>query len=92
MSAIIPAQSAAFVQNLIDSGAYGSEAEVVAAALLSFEQSQQQHARLRAQLLPAIEQLSRGEGELLADEDIDSFFDEVIAEAECELGGESRGN
>lgn len=86
MSVSIPAESAAFVEALVGSGAYDSSEAVVAAALQSFERETM---RLRAEILPAIEQLERGEYiELNSAEEIDAFFDQIVAEANEEIARE----
>jgi putative addiction module CopG family antidote len=69
-----------FVQNLVSTGAYESEASVINAAL-ELLKSQKRDEHLRGLLEPAIQEIERGEGIVLeTEEDIDAFFAEILGD------------
>ena len=82
MTTEIPPEYQQFVQSMIGSGAFPSEAAVVGEALRLF---QERLNRLRAELQPAIDRLDRGEGIELDEESLDQFFEDIKAEAQEEL-------
>jgi Arc/MetJ-type ribon-helix-helix transcriptional regulator len=82
MTIEIPPEYHQFVQHMIGSGAFPTEAAVVGEALRIY---QEQLDRLRAELQPAIDRLDRGEGIELDEESLDQFFEDIKAEGQAEL-------
>ena len=63
MTVDIPAEFSDFVHRAISSGSFASEADVVGAGLRLLAEREQKLEALRAEILPALESLDRGEGE-----------------------------
>jgi Arc/MetJ-type ribon-helix-helix transcriptional regulator len=78
----IPPEYQQFVQNMIGSGAFPTEAAVVGEALRMF---QQRLDRLRQELQPALDRLDRGEGIELDEQSFDQFFEEIKAQGDRDL-------
>jgi Arc/MetJ-type ribon-helix-helix transcriptional regulator len=76
MTAEIPPEYRQFVENMIGSGAFPTEAAVVGEALRLF---QERLDRLRQELQPALDRLDRGEGIDLDEQSIDDFFEDIKA-------------
>jgi len=74
MTAEIPPEYRQFVENMIGSGAFPTEAAVVGEALRLF---QERLDRLRQELQPALDRLDRGEGIELDEESLDDFFEDI---------------
>lgn len=81
MTVDIPAEFSDFVQNIISRGSFASEADVVGAGLRLLAERERKLELLRAEILPALESLDRGEGRPLDIED-------VIARGHKRLAGE----
>ena len=62
---MIPAEFSQFVQQVISRGSFASETEVVGAGLRLLQERERELEALRAEILPALESLDRGEGEPL---------------------------
>ena len=77
MSVDIPAEFQQFVQSVVQSGSFHSEAEVVGEALRLLQKRQTRLEELKAEIASAIDQLDRGEGIELDDESLDRFFDDI---------------
>jgi Arc/MetJ-type ribon-helix-helix transcriptional regulator len=78
----IPPEYQPFVQHMVSSGAFPSEAAVVGEALRMY---QERLDRLRAEIQPALDRLDRGEGIELDEESLDQFFEDIKAEGQAEL-------
>ena len=63
MTVDIPAEFSAFVERVICSGSFASEADVIGAGLRLLAERERKLEALRAEILPALESLDRGEGE-----------------------------
>ena len=73
---------AAFVSQSVASGKYATPDDVVAAALRSFRDREQYDEWLRREIQKGLDELDRGEGIVLNnDEEIDAFFDQLLNEA-----------
>ena len=70
MTVDIPAEFSQFVQQVISRGSFASETEVVGAGLRLLQARERKLEALRAEILPALESLDRGEGEPLDVEDV----------------------
>lgn len=77
MTVEIPPEFAQFVSGAVGRGDFGSEAEVVGAALRLLRDRQRRLEDLRNELRPALDRLDRGEGILLDDAGLDEFFDSI---------------
>jgi antitoxin ParD1/3/4 len=78
MTVEIPADLQQFVHQVIDNGSFKSENEVVRQALRLLQQRQQKIEELRREIQPALDQLDRGEGiELKDEEEIRLFFEDI---------------
>jgi antitoxin ParD1/3/4 len=92
MSPAIPAEFVPFVTRELASGKYGSEAEVVAAALRLLEERERKLDGLRADIQLGVDQLERGEGIVLADDAaLGAFFDEIKVRSRERLEGKNQG-
>jgi antitoxin ParD1/3/4 len=80
MTVEIPPDLQQFVDQIIGAGGYKSEAEVVGQALRLLQQRQRRIEELRREIQPALEQLDRGEGIKLKDEEELRLFFEGIKE------------
>ena len=81
MTVEIPPEFTDFVQGIIASGDYRSEAEVVVEALRVLQQREQRLQELRQEIQPALERLDRGEGKELD-------LEEVKARGMTEVGAQ----
>jgi len=78
MTIEIPADLQQFVHNAIDTGGYKNEAEVVGQALRLLQERQRRIEELRREIQPALDQLDRGEGiEIKDEEELRLFFEDV---------------
>jgi antitoxin ParD1/3/4 len=78
MTVEIPSDLQQFVHQVIDAGSYKSEAEVVGQALRLLQERQRRIEELRHELQPALDQLDRGEGIKLNDEEeLRIFFEDI---------------
>ncbi len=78
MTVEIPADLQQFVHQVIDAGRYKSEAEVVGQALRLLQDRQRRLEELRREIQPALDQLDRGEGIEIKDEDgLRRFFEDI---------------
>ncbi|MGD0517500.1 MAG: type II toxin-antitoxin system ParD family antitoxin [Thermoguttaceae bacterium] len=67
----IPPDLDAFVHQAVATGAYATEEDVIVAALRLMRERERNLEELRAELLPSLEELKRGEGKPL---DIESII------------------
>ncbi|MGA2061690.1 MAG: type II toxin-antitoxin system ParD family antitoxin [Thermoguttaceae bacterium] len=72
----MPSDLDAFVHQAVASGAFASEEDVIVAALRLLQEREKRLEELRAELIPSIEELDRGEGKPLD-------IEEIIAGAEA---------
>jgi putative addiction module CopG family antidote len=79
MSISLPSEFEQFVAQEIANGAYQSETEVVCAGLDLLQRREKRLQAIRAQVLPALERLDRGEGIELDDDSLDQFFADIVA-------------
>ena len=78
MTVEIPPDLQQFVHQVIDNGSFKSETEVVGQALRLLQQRQQKIEELRREIQPALDQLDRGEGiELKDEEELHLFFEDI---------------
>jgi antitoxin ParD1/3/4 len=78
MTVEIPSDCQQFVQAVIDAGSYQNEAEVVADALRLLEERQRRIEELRREIQPALDELDRGEGIVIENqEELKAFFDDI---------------
>jgi putative addiction module CopG family antidote len=78
MTVEIPPDLQQFVHQVIDSGAFKSEAEVVSQSLRLLAERQRRIEELRREIQPALDQLDRGEGIKLKDEDeLRKYFESI---------------
>ena len=78
MTVEIPSDLQQFVHNAIDAGSYKDEAEVVGQALRMLQQRQRRIEELRREIQPALDQLDRGEGiEIKDEEELRLFFEDI---------------
>jgi len=77
MTTEIPPEYQQFVQNMIGSGAFPTEAAVVGEALRLLQERERRLAELREELRPALESLDRGEGIDLDDDSLAGFFEDI---------------
>ena len=75
-----PPELARFVQQELANGKYQSEEEMLCEGLRLLREREQRMAALRADLMPALEQLDRGEGKELEVEDIKARGRKRLAE------------
>ena len=80
MTVDIPQDLQQFVDRVIDVGGYKSEAEVVGQALRLLQKRQRRIEGLRNEIQPALDQLDRGEGIKLKDEEELRLFFEGVKE------------
>jgi len=78
MTVEIPSELQPFVDQIIHSGSYNSEAEVVGSALRLLRERQARIEELRQKIQPALDQLDRGEGiELKNEDELRLFFEDI---------------
>jgi antitoxin ParD1/3/4 len=88
MTVEIPPNLQQFVHDVINTGDYKSEADVVSQALRLLQQRQQKIEELRREIQPALDQLDRGEGIELDEDGLDAFFEDIKARGRAELEAE----
>lgn len=66
----LPVELEQFIRQELAKGKYESEAELVAKAVGLLRERERRIAELREEILPALERLDRGEGDVLDAEDI----------------------
>jgi antitoxin ParD1/3/4 len=89
MTVEIPSDLQQFVHQIIDAGGYQSEAEVVGQALRLLQERQRRIDELRREVEPALDQLDRGEGIRLKDEEeLRQFFEGVKERGRKRLAAE----
>jgi antitoxin ParD1/3/4 len=71
----MPPDLDAFVHQVVATGTFASEEDVIVAALRLLQEREKRLEELRAELIPSIEELDRGEGKPLD-------IEEIIARAE----------
>ena len=76
----IPVEMQQFVRSVIDRGEFRTEDEVVGEALRLLQERRRRIESLRQEILPAIERLDRGEGITVREDELDGFFDGIMAE------------
>ncbi|MCE5268250.1 MAG: type II toxin-antitoxin system ParD family antitoxin [Planctomycetaceae bacterium] len=92
MTVEIPAELQPFVDQIIHSGSYNSEAEVVGGALRLLQERQRRVEELRREIQPALDQLNRGEGiELNTEEELRLFFEDIKNRGQQRLQAEQAG-
>jgi antitoxin ParD1/3/4 len=69
-----------FMHSVIDRGEFHTESEVVGEALRLLQERRRRIEALRQEILPAIERLDRGEGIEVREDELDGFFDGIVAE------------
>ena len=78
MTVEIPPDLQQFVHQVVDAGSYKSEAEVVGQALRLLQERQRRIEELRREIQPALDQLDRGEGiEIKDEEELRLFFEDI---------------
>jgi antitoxin ParD1/3/4 len=78
MTVEIPPDLQQFVHQVIDNGSFKSETEVVGQALRLLQQRQQKIEELRQEIQVGLDQLDRGEGiELKDEEELRLFFEDI---------------
>ena len=78
MTVEIPPDLQQFVHQIVNAGDYKSEAEVVGQALRLLQQRQRKIEELRREIQPALDQLDRGEGiEIKDEEELRLFFEDI---------------
>jgi putative addiction module CopG family antidote len=85
MTTEIPPEFQQFVESMIGSGAFATEAAVVGEALRLLKDRQERLDRLRHEIQPALERLDRGEGIELDDQSLDAFFEDIKARGDERL-------
>ncbi|MBU4272025.1 MAG: type II toxin-antitoxin system ParD family antitoxin [Planctomycetes bacterium] len=89
MTVEIPSEFQRFVNQVIDGGSYTTESEVVGDALRLLQQRRQRIEELRREIQPALDQLDRGEGiELKNEEELDAFFEDIKSRGRARLAAE----
>ncbi len=92
MTVEIPSEFQRFVNQVIGSGSYTTESEVVGDALRLLQQRRQRIEELRREIQPALDQLDRGEGiELKNEEELDAFFEDIKTRGRAQLAAEPAG-
>jgi antitoxin ParD1/3/4 len=90
MTVEIPPDLQQFVDQVVSTGGYKSEAEVVGEALKLLQQRQQRIEELRREIQPALDGLDRGEGIELDEDELDAFFEDIKARSQAELDAERK--
>jgi antitoxin ParD1/3/4 len=80
MTVEIPAEFSQFVEQVISRGSFASETEVIGAGLRLLQERERKLEALRAEILPALESLDRGEGKPLDIEDVIARGQQRLAE------------
>ena len=88
MTVEIPPDLQQFVHQVIESGGYKSEAEVVGQALRLLQERQRRIEELRRKIEPALDRLDRGEGIELDEDGLDAFFEDIKTHSAAELAAE----
>ncbi len=89
MTVEIPSEFQRFVNQVIGSGSYTTESEVVGDALRLLQQRRQRIEELRREIQPALDQLDRGEGiELKNEEELRLFFEDIKERGQRRLDAE----
>ncbi len=88
MTVEIPSEFQPFVDQVIHSGSFKSEANVVGSALRLLQDRQRRIEELRREIQPALDRLDRGEGIELDDEELDEFFDGIEADGTAQAAAE----
>ena len=82
----IPVEMQQFVRSVIDRGEFHTEAEVVGEALRLLQERRRRIESLRQEILPAVERLDHGEGIAVREDELDGFFDGIMAEIDQRKG------
>jgi putative addiction module CopG family antidote len=78
MTVEIPSDLQQIVRDAIETGAYKNDSEVVYAALRLLKERHRRIEELRREIQPALDQLDRGEGIKIEDEEgLRAFFEDV---------------
>jgi antitoxin ParD1/3/4 len=87
----VPPEFTLFVENQISTGRFKSLDEVVAAGLKLLQDREARLEALRNELRPSVEELDRGGGiRLNNDEELDEFFTRLMAEVDAKLDAEAQ--
>ena len=79
MSICVPPELASFVEQSLATGRYHSCSDVVIDGLLLLQERERSREALRAEILPSLARLDRGEGTKAdSDADLDLLFDRII--------------
>lgn len=85
MSIEIPSDVLPFVQSMIACGQFASAAEVVGAALRSYQQDVQ---RLRGEILPALEECRQGGGIAVDEQGLMALKDDIRTRVRAKVAAE----
>ncbi len=78
MTIEIPPDLQQFVHNMVDTGCFKDETEVVGEAIRLLQERQRRIEDLRRDIQPALDQLDRGEGiKINSEEELRLFFDDI---------------
>jgi len=78
MTIEIPPDLQQFVHNVIDAGSYENETEVVGQALRLLQERRRRIEELQHEIQPALDELDRGEGiEIKDEEELRLFFEDI---------------
>lgn len=84
MTTEIPSACQPFVRDAVASGKYRSEGDLILAALQLLEKHERRLDALRDDIQAGLDQLNRGEGIVLRDQDAQqAFFDDIKAHAQA---------
>lgn len=81
----IPAEFEPVIQGFLSQGTYRTEEEVVTEAIRMLQRRQERLDELREAIQPALEQLRRGEGIEVSEENLEAFFDDIAARGDARL-------
>lgn len=90
MTVEISADLQQFVHQVIDNGIYKNENDVVDQALRLLQQRQKKIEELKREVQPALDELDRGEGIELDENELDAFFENIKATGKAELDAEQK--
>jgi hypothetical protein len=80
------------IQSELAKGVFGSEDELLVVALKAFRQREDDFEQLKSEVQSRIESLDRGEGiELVGEQELRAFIDDIKAEGRRELEAARRG-
>ena len=89
MTETLPADLQQFVQEELAAGRYASPAEVIGEGLRLLRDRERRLQELRAEIQVGIDELERGEGIVIRDEqELAAFFEQIGAEVDAERSGQ----